>query len=548
MRPSGAHARDVTTAADLTRPASEAPRLAERAYAELDGVAVAELLRQGGATREEVLGVARARLARLEPTLSMIAHAFDPPEPDGASRPPEDAPFSGVPFLLKDELELEGTPMTVGVSLLTGNVCTRTHPFLGRVLATGLRPFGRTVMSELGLLPITEPVGRQPVRNPWSLEHSAGGSSGGSAAAVAAGVVPLAHGGDGAGSVRIPASACGLVGLKPSRGRHPLSSMDPPFGYVTHSCLSRTVRDTARFWDAVAASTPGRYWVPPPERRYEDVAGRDPEPLRIGVTLHGAFGEPLHPEVDRALRSAARRLEALGHPVEEVKAPVSGEDLGRSMGILWAAGAGVLPRLVARALEAREDARWALPILRRRRALRRLLALPDLKGQRLERFTRWLALRDEDNTPSELWLAHLIFGEMSDALEHWFSTKVDLWLTATLTRPPFRLGELRMDALLPPVTSFWRQLHRTRRQRGGLPASPGDEALARALLGYVGYTPLANATGLPAISLPMGLTEAGVPLGLQLFAPIGREDRLLAVAGQWERAHPWPKLAPEIET
>lgn len=513
--------------------------LDEDAYIRLDAVALAEGVREGRLHPEEIDRLARIRLERLEPKLHFMAHRF-------GSEGLVEGLFGGVPILLKDELELDGMPMTLGTRLLEGFRGAGTHPFFERVLGAGFRPLGRTAMSEIGLLPITEPLSKPSCRNPWSVEHSPGGSSGGAAAAVAAGVVPIAHASDGGGSIRIPASACGLVGLKPSRGRHPVGHVDPPLGFVSHHCVSRTVRDSAAFLDVSAGSTAGRYWVPDSEDSFRAATLRAPGTRRIAVSFRGIYGERPHPEVEEALSRAAHRLENLGHRVDEVQAPVDGEELARAMAVLWVAAAGVLLRIAARTLEQQRPnpiMQWALE---RRSMLRLWLSVPDTKGPRLQRFTRWLAVRDEDFTPSALWLAHLVFGEMEDRLARWFSSGYDFWLTPTLLRPPDRIGSLagELEAALPRLGTAWRNPHRSVRQRGGLPVSAHDEALARILMGYLGFTPLANVTGLPAISLPMGLSSHGLPMGLHLLAPLGGERGILELAGQWERAHPWPPVSP----
>lgn len=521
--------------------------LDEQEYLHADGVGLAERIRSGILDERAVHRVARARLERLAPELAFLAHDFSERPRAGAASGQEDGPwgpFFGVPFLLKDELELEGTPLSLGCRLLEAHVCERTHPVITGFLRAGLRPMGRTTMSELGLLPTTEPLTTPPTKNPWNLEYSPGGSSGGAAAAVAAGVVPLAHAADGGGSIRVPASACGLVGLKPSRGRHPIAAMDPPFGFVSQHCVSRTVRDSAALLDVLSSSTPGRYWVPPPKMSFRRAADTAPAPLRIGVTYRGVYDERFHPEVEAALRRTAGRLEGLGHRVDVVDPPFPAEELGLAFGVLWAAAAGVLLRLVTRVLEDTAQGPLARAILKRRTALRRMLTLPNRSGPRIQRFTRWLIMRDEDFTPSELWLAHLVFGDLAERLAQWFRGGYDLWLTPTLTRPPMQIGELAIDSTLPPYRSFWRRPHRTSRQTRAFPANPDDEAIERRLLGYVGFTPVANVTGLPAISLPMGTSKEGLPMGLHFLGPVGGEERLISIAGQWERAHQWPTLAP----
>ncbi|MEO1229796.1 MAG: amidase family protein [Myxococcota bacterium] len=513
--------------------------LEESRYTQLDATALAAGLVDGTWNPNEVQEIFRARLKRLDAELSFLAHDFE-----GLALPVRPGPLSGVPFLLKDELELDGTPVTLGTRILDKHVSSVTHPFIQKLMDAGLVPAGRTVMSELGLLPTTEPLGRPPCRNPWHREFTAGGSSGGAAAAVAAGVVPFAHAADGGGSIRIPASACGLVGLKPSRGRHPLAPTDPPLGFVSHLCVSRSVRDTALCLDLVQGSTPGRYWVPPPEVPYRDIVRRSPGHLTVGVTFRGVYGEPAHPEVDAALRTAANRLSDLGHTVREVEPAFSAEELGLAFGVLWAAAAGVLVRMVSRALEKDHPRGLTRALLGRRQGLARLLNLPDLKGPRLKRFTRWLIARDDDFSPSALWLAHLVFNELGQSLGNWFASGYDLWLTPTLMRPPFRVGELDMRKHLPARFRLLGRSQRSRALKGAFLTSEIDSAIERELLGFVGFTPVANITGLPAVSLPMGTSLEGVPVGMHLLAPLGREDRLLTLANQWEEQHPWPKLAP----
>lgn len=526
----------------VTAAHAAAPALRE-AYARYDAIGLTEAFARGELDRTEVALDARQRVARLNAHLGFVAHDFEGLD---LPRARSDGPLAGVPFFLKDELEFLDSPMTFGARVLKDLRCERTHPFVAKLLDAGLQPMGRTTMSEFGLLPISEPVHTDPCRNPWSLAHSTGGSSGGAASAVASGAVPFAHAADGGGSIRIPASACGLVGLKPSRGRTPSALTDPPFGFVSQLCVSRTVRDTAAFLDAVSGSSPGRYWVPAPETPFRSAADRAPPRLRIAYSTTGVYGESAHPEVASALLATARRLEAVGHHVEAAEAPFSGEEMGRAFGILWAAAAGVTLKLMTRVLETKVDNRAARALLTRRGTLRQLMNIPDRHGPRMERFTRWLIQRDLDCTPSELWLAHIVFNELGEKLEGWLRDPYDLWLTPTLMRPPMRIGELDMASAVPGLHTFWRRPHRTSRQLGALPTSTDDQALERRLLGYVGFTPIANITGLPAISLPMGMSSEGLPLGMQLMAPLGDEATLISMAAEWERQHPWPTQAPEL--
>ena len=492
-------------------------------YASLDGLALAELVRSGQITPPELLDLALARIDAVDPLLHAIVHRWDERARARAAGP-LDGPFAGVPSLLKDMLELDGTPMTMGSALLTDHVCDHTHPLAARYQAAGLVFAGRTNMSELGLLPLTEPRRYGPTANPWDPTRSPGGSSGGAAAAVASGMVPVAHAADGGGSIRIPASACGLFGLKPSRGRQPREAMDEPDGFTSHHVITRTVRDSAAMLDATAVRSPvptGRWWVPPLAGSFLEAAGRDPEPLRVGFTLRGLRGERLHPAAERAVEEAARLLESLGHRVEEVPSPVDGEAFTRAFRILWTAVGGVFIKLAARSLAQQGGLpRWLQQLLvRHPDVLREATALPvaDDGGPLLEPLLRRLARQDAQLAPSDLWLAQVDLQHTAAALSAYYQGH-DLLLTTVLSEPPWRTGSLSQR--LP------------------------DDVLAERLWSYIAFTPVANATGLPAAAVPMTVSEAGVPMGVQLMAPMAREDLLFAVSGQLERARPWVGSLP----
>lgn len=486
-------------------------------YSGYDGLGLAALVRRGEVSPAELVTAARARIEAIDPSIHALVHHFD--EPEVGRR---EGAFAGVPMLLKDEGELAGRPMTFGSRLLRGYVSEHTHPIFTRLGDAGLTFLGRTNMCELGLLPTTEPAAYPSTRNPWDLERSPGGSSGGSAAAVAAGLVPIAHAADGGGSIRIPASACGLVGLKPTRGRHPQLPSDPPPGFVLSHVITRTVRDTAAVLDAVQGEHAQRWQLASRRGGFGECAARDPGPLRIGLTLSGWFDQAIDPEVREAIEALALRLESMGHRVEEIAVPIDRDAFARAFHVLWAAAAGVFFKV------AKENA--PLPGWFTRRlspaAFRQLTAVPEPTRRsdgswamlpRVEAFTRRLAADDAAASPSDLWLAGVTLEEAAAQLRTLFATW-DLWLTPTLSHLPPRLGSLPLDA--------------------------DDEVLERALFELVGFTPIANGTGIPAISVPAGLSRAGLPIGAHFMAPHGREDRLLAIAGQLERAEPWPGLAP----
>ena len=355
-------------------------------------------------------------------------------------------------------------------------------------------------MSELGLVPTTEAAAFGPTHNPWAPGHSPGGSSGGSAVAVAAGVVPVAHAADGGGSIRIPASACGLIGLKPSRGRVPTWADDPPQGFVSHFAVTRSVRDTAALLDHLR--------VDRSSDPLSDVAARDPAPLKIGLTTEGFWGERLDRDVEAVLTRTAERLQVFGHAVEIVTPPVDAEPFARAFRVLWATAAGVFFESVHRDAPLPE---WLRQLTRPPGLFRMLTALSG--GS--EAFTRRLARFEARLSPSDLWMAEQALLDASSRLDGFFEQR-DLWLTATLTQPPPRHGALDLRV--------------------------SDDGLKRAIFGLIGFTPVANATGVPAISIPAGQSTSGLPVGIQLIAPMGREDHLLAVTGQLERAHGWSPL------
>ncbi len=483
-------------------------------YVQLDATDLSGLIRDGAITSSEAMEAAVAQAERMQPIINAVVHRFDPPTPSVGA----EGVFAGVPFLLKDELDWQGRPMTMGSRALDGYLPEHTHPMIDRFLQAGLRPFGRTNMSEVGFLPTTEPLAHGPTRNPWNLELSAGGSSGGSAAAVASGIVPIAHAADGGGSIRIPASACGLVGLKPSRGRHPSWAQDPPVGIVSHHCVSRTVRDSAAFLDAMVGVHPGqRHPLGGQAGSFLAALDRE-ERLRIALTLTDPWGGPIHPEVRAKLQTLAEMLQGLGHEVELTPAPVGAEQYARAFQTVWETGAAMFLKAVhAGALE-KEGLPPALKgLLRSPRLFRRIAGMRQSDGLPLiEPFTLRLARNEARRRPSDLWQALQRLDEAGERLER-FLGAYDLWMSPTLMRPPVPLGSLRL--------------------------SGSDEDIERELLGYIGFTPLANATGLPAISLPAGLSREGAPIGAQFVAGMGREDRLLQVAREVEVGQPWPMLA-----
>ncbi len=476
--------------------------------ASLDATAQAELVRSGRASPVELVDAAVARIERINPELNAVIHErFDRARAEAAGALP-DGPFRGVPFLLKD---LDGTsagdPYHAGTRFLRDHHYVAEHDtwLTARFRAAGLVVLGRTNTPELGLIPSTEPEVTGPTRNPWDPGRSAGGSSGGSAAAVAAGLVPFAHAGDGGGSIRIPASACGLVGLKPSRGR---SSMGPEVGeawggLVARLVVSRSVRDTAAALDAVAGTAPGDpYAAPPPARPYVAELGADPGRLRIGTATTTA-GVDTHPDCVTAVEAAAALLSSLGHDVESSAPEALGEDTTgpfiTCFGAWTAADLVHLGEMVGEPVTADgvEPGTWAVAEMGRTvSGVDYLRALDTLHGLS-RRFARWWA------DPAE-------GGE-----------GFDLLLTPTIPEPPLVLGQFVAT-----------------------PDNPLQGLFRSAAV--VPFTAPFNITGQPAISLPLHWTGDGLPVGVQLVASTGREDQLIAVAAQLEAAAPWADRRPLV--
>jgi len=472
----------------------------------LDATAQAELVRTGQASPAELVDAAIARIERHRELGAVTIPLFD--EARAAARGPlPEGPFRGVPILVKDIVAtMAGVLYTAGLRpLKEAGYRTPADSYLVESLRrAGFVIVGKTNTSELGILPSAEPAAWGPTRNPYDPTRSTGGSSGGSAAAVAAGLVPIAHANDGGGSIRIPASCCGLVGLKPSRGR---TSLGPGHGeinggLVCEHVVTRSVRDSAALLDLLAGPRPGDpYAAPTPTRRYADEVGAEVGRLRIGfahrfLDSQGKIGT-IHPECDRALAGAAHLLTELGHQVEEAEIePFLDPEYTPRFLTVWATGVAVdldhYGSLIGRALRADEvePLTWSLG------QIGRSLTAPAYAAA-------WSFLDQSARRVAAFFEHH------------------DLWMTPTITAPAPPLGAFAPD-----------------------PDDPLGPILRAAELAP--YTAPINATGQPAISLPLAVDAAGVPIGIQLVAPYGREDLLLRVAAQLEAARPFHHRATRV--
>jgi len=470
-----------------------------------DATAQAELVRRGDASPAELVDAAVARIEALNPQLNAVIHErFEAARSDAAGDLP-DGPFRGVPTLFKDLMcAIEGEPYHEGLRPLkeAGYRAPATDNLARRLLASGLVCVGRTNTPEIGLVPTTEPPAYGPTRNPWDTSRTTGGSSGGSAAAVASGMVPVAHGNDGGGSIRIPASCCGLVGLKPSRGR---SSLGPRVGQISsplpvENLLARSVRDVATALDVISAPFPGDPVIAPAlPRPARDEVGADPGRLRIGLlTANPLDTGPVHADCVAAAEDAARALEALGHAVEPAfPAALANPELVMQFGVAWFAGAA-----------AGLDAFGA--------AIGRSITADDVEP------LTWAMAEAGRAVTAEQYLAAVASMErFGRDVAAWWDGGFDLLLTPTLAEPPVPLGTF---------------------------ASPPDEPLAGFLRAgaFTPFTPPFNATGQPAVSLPWRENADGLPIGVHLVAAYGREDVLVRVASQVEAAHPWASRRPPV--
>jgi len=467
----------------------------------LDATAQAELVRKNEVSPAELVGEAITRMEKLNPHLNAVIHELYDRARDEAAGELPDGPFRGVPFLLKDlGAELAGTPFCEGMDFAGDYHSTVTQELTQRYIDAGFVICGKTNTPELGILPTAEPRRFGPSRNPWNTEHSTGGSSGGSAAAVASGMVPAAHANDGGGSIRIPASCCGLVGLKPTRGRNSLAPRygDLMGGLVAEHVVTRSVRDSAAILDATAGPVPGDpYWAPP--RRgpsFAAAAASAPPPLRIAVMTASPTGSEVHADCVTAVEATASLCESLGHRVEEATLSVDGDAFTAHFINQWAcSNAWAIidweARLGRAVTEAEiEPLTWALVELGR-----------SVNGAQYLRSVQEL---------------QLITRQIAQYFEG-----IDVLLTPTLGEPPAPLGTFD---------------------------SPPDEPLTGLFraAAYVPFTPPFNVTGQPGISLPLHWNDAGLPIGVQFVGRFGDEETLLSLAGQLEQAAPWAARRPPV--
>ena len=467
-----------------------------REYLELDATDMAELVRKGDTSAEELAGFAREICASVDPDVNAVVELFD-----GADYDPKamSGPFGGVPFLIKDlVLHTKDRRCEMGSRLAEGVVIPHDTDLMRRFRDAGLITLGRTTTPEFGYCSTTEAVFYGPTRNPWDLSRSPGGSSGGSAAAVAAGIVPVAHANDGGGSIRIPASACGLVGMKPTRGRTPTGpdSHDPLCGLGIEFAVTRSVRDSAALLDAVHG--PGRgdgYVIPRPRRAYAEEARTHPGPLRIAWTDTTWSGGEIDPAVRDALAETVRLCRDLGHTLTQARPDFDFDDFMNATHTLWTC-------FVAHSVDAVAAATGRQP-----------------GADNLEATT--LACYEAGRTtPAEALIAAMDVNNRICRQVAPLFRDYDVLLTPTIAKLPLPLGTLNAND-----------------------ASIDARGWTETVFDYAPFTALFNTTGQPAVSLPLQRSTDFVPIGMQFVGRWGDESTLYRLAAQLEQAAPWPRTA-----
>jgi len=471
------------------------------AYAELDGLGLGELVRRREVSALELFDVAIARAEAVNPQINAVIYrAYDQARAAAKAFVPGEQPFAGVPLVLKDILgDCSGMPTRLASAFVPAVPWPTDSHLVARLKRAGFIPFAKTNAPEFGLAPFTEPKLYGPARNPWDLSRTPGGSSGGSAAAVAAGVVPVAHANGGGGSIRIPASCCGLVGLKPTRGRNSLGPFigDLMSGLVAEHVVTRTVRDTAAALDATAGYMIGDpYAAPPPARPFLAALATPPHRLRIAFTTKPSMG-PLDPEVVAATEATVKLCSELGHEVEDAAFVVDVTTVGPAFFAVYAAGLASTIETVARLIG-------------------RTPAPGDVEAMTWNFYQSGRAI-----TASQYLMAVMVLQQAGRNFAAFFEHR-DVWLTPTLGSLPLPIGLI--DTNDPKATL----------------ADPR-------IVGFTHCNGFYNVSGQPAISLPLQVSKAGLPIGLLFGGRYGEEALLLQLAAQLEAAQPWSARRPKLD-
>lgn len=469
-------------------------------YENHDMLGLAELVRTGEATPAELLDEALRRVEERNPIVNAVVTNMHDQAVQAIESGLPDGTFTGVPFLLKDLRAMAaGVPSTAGSRYWVDNVPDHDSELVARHRRAGLVIFGKTNTPEFGCCPSTEGALFGPTRNPWDTSRSAGGSSGGAAAAVAARMVPGAHGSDGGGSIRIPASCCGVFGFKPTRGRNPAG---PDYGEAWNGlsaehAVTRTVRDSAALLDATSGPSPGDpYWAPQPERPFLDEVAADPGRLRFAVQRHALSGAPVHPDCLEAVDRTVTLLEELGHEVKEDAPSYDKARVGPAFPLLIAAN-------VQAAIDQYTEQSGRAPA-----------------AGELENVIGILAADGHAKTAADLvratWAVHATGRQVAPFFEDY-----DVLISPVVATPPPPLGTL--DTTTDDVAAY-----------------------IAAVFAFIPFTALSNIAGTPSMSMPLHWNAEGLPIGVHAMAGFGRDGLLFRLAAQLEQARPWADRRPSM--
>jgi len=489
-------------------------------YVQHDAMGLAALVRGGEVTSSELLAAAQSRADEVNGQINAIVRRLDQAAGQQAAAADQGAgPLAGVPFLVKDLFQdIQGVVTSYGCRAMAEAPAEADSDVVKRWRKAGLVMFGMTNTPEFGAKGITEPDLFGPTRNPWDLSRTPGGSSGGSAAAVAAGIVPMAGASDGGGSIRIPAAACGLFGMKVGRGRISIGPLmaEGLNGAAVQGVLTRSVRDSALALDIMQGpEAHAPYYMPAPTTPYLAAIQRPPKPLRIGYTVESPIGTAVDPHAKAAVEQAARLLTDLGHHVEPVPLPFNGLQLSEDFLLAWFCSQAMI-----------------------------IDAIREATGARLSAFeadTRLMAAIGRTVSATRLLACEGRWNEHIQALSR-YHEQFDLWLSPALAAPPVKVGSLRTPKAVEMVGDFIASL--------GLAGWLHNTSMFRTAviqnMAWTPYTQLANLTGRPAMSVPLYWTPEGLPLGVQFVGPLDSEATLLQLAAQLEQAQPWFERRPAL--
>lgn len=489
-------------------------------YTSSDGLALADLVRRKEVSPKELVEAAINQIEQTNPKLNAVVYKLYEEALEASNSVDYDAPFCGVPTLIKDlGTALAGTPMGGGSRLYKDYVPDHDSEVVKRLRAAGLLFVGKSSAPEFGVPPCTESEAYGVTRNPWNLDRTSGGSSGGAGTAVAARMVPVAHASDGGGSIRIPASCCGLFGLKPTRDRTPLGPDSSAIwqGFGVHHALTRSVRDSAALLDVLQGPEPGSLTIPPPPARpYLETMHDSPGKLRIAFTTDPLLSKTVHPDCVAAVNATVKLCEELGHEVVEAAPTFDPTEFAQAFMTIMCG-------------EVRAELEEAIEVIGRK-------ATPS----DVEPTTWVLGMLGDATSSAEFVRAQHKIQKATRQIGAFFQT-YDLFLSPTLAEPPIPVGSLKLSETETMIMKTLSHLQISQLAK----AIAGIERIADTAFNFVGYTPPFNATGQPAMSVPLHWNADNLPIGVQFVGRYGREDQLLQVAAQLEEAKPWALRRPK---